>query len=100
MLKGNKWLTTNVAHQLDKYKRIDHIIKKGKQDMQLQLTQYSYLKIVGNALTWTTLTTNTREKGSMAATRRSDIPVRKWANIPGPSSQAATCQLLRIILVC
>ena len=29
-----------------------------------------------------------REKGSMAATRRRDIPVRKWENIPGPSSQA------------
>ena len=34
MLRGNKWLTTNVAHQLDKYKRIDDIKEKGKQDMQ------------------------------------------------------------------
>ena len=68
--------------------------------MQWQLIQFSNIKFVRNSLTWTTLTTNTREKGSMAATKRSDIPVRKWANIPGPSSQAATCQLLRIILVC
>ena len=44
-------------------------------------------------ITWTTLTTNMREKGSMAATSNKDIPVRKWANRPGPSSQAENKKL-------
>ena len=45
-------------------------------------------------ITCTTLTTKMSEKGNMAATRSRDIPVRKWANIPGPSSQAATWKLI------
>ena len=36
-------------------------------------------------LTWLTLTTNTRERGSEARMRRMESRVIRWAHRPGPS---------------
>ena len=40
-------------------------------------------------LTWTTLTTQQREKGSVRKMNTMEITIRRWAQIPWPSSQAA-----------
>ena len=38
-------------------------------------------------ITWTTLTTSRREKGSVAMTRMTETRVRRTEQMPGPSSQ-------------
>ena len=57
--------------------------------LPIVLTRWLDVDFLWLGLTWTTLTTQQREKGSVRKMNTMEITIRRWAQIPWPSSQAA-----------